>query len=330
MAPQRRRRLFPSRGNGQQQSPLHAGSRALPVDDGEGPPRPRLESATPPGAARQSFRRNRNILLARSNRVSRGWRGARKACLLHGTPASAITAPAPPFRSVSLRPGCNFCACDAHKSLREVAIRRPAPPAQSDLKDYSAWRNGLPKENRYGRSVWTGWVPCWTGRTDSEIKTHPQRVGFCVALVPAGLSATSLRPAPRRAKHGASDRNSCRTIRNVKRYVSPGGLLGLSLPSPFGSATFAALSPLIKNAPGVFVEPPYNGGSNTLEEAINKKARPKKSGRAFLFIWRPLGDSNPRYRRERAVSWASRRRGRVAEELVELGGIEPPTSTMPL
>ena len=25
--------------------------------------------------------------------------------------------------------------------------------------------------------------------------------------------------------------------------------------------------------------------------------------------WRPLGDSNPRYRRERAVSWASRRRG---------------------
>ncbi len=26
--------------------------------------------------------------------------------------------------------------------------------------------------------------------------------------------------------------------------------------------------------------------------------------------WRPLGDSNPCYRRERAVSWASRRRGR--------------------
>src|SRR5690554_1224333 len=25
--------------------------------------------------------------------------------------------------------------------------------------------------------------------------------------------------------------------------------------------------------------------------------------------WRPLGDSNPCYRRERAVSWASRRRG---------------------
>src|SRR5690606_41069965 len=28
--------------------------------------------------------------------------------------------------------------------------------------------------------------------------------------------------------------------------------------------------------------------------------------------WRPLGDSNPCYRRERAVSWASRRRGRVS------------------
>ena len=28
--------------------------------------------------------------------------------------------------------------------------------------------------------------------------------------------------------------------------------------------------------------------------------------------WRPLGDSNPCYRRERAVSWASRRRGRIS------------------
>ena len=28
-------------------------------------------------------------------------------------------------------------------------------------------------------------------------------------------------------------------------------------------------------------------------------------------IWRPLGESNPCYRRERAVSWATRRRGRI-------------------
>ena len=30
---------------------------------------------------------------------------------------------------------------------------------------------------------------------------------------------------------------------------------------------------------------------------------------SFIREWRPLGDSNPRCRRERAVSWASRRRG---------------------
>ena|SRR5438105_2410082 len=29
--------------------------------------------------------------------------------------------------------------------------------------------------------------------------------------------------------------------------------------------------------------------------------------RNFLILWRPQRDSNPRYRRERAVSWASRR-----------------------
>src|SRR5579883_2361917 len=35
-----------------------------------------------------------------------------------------------------------------------------------------------------------------------------------------------------------------------------------------------------------------------------------KIGPKKLENWRPLGDSNPCYRRERAVSWASRRRGR--------------------
>jgi hypothetical protein len=46
---------------------------------------------------------------------------------------------------------------------------------------------------------------------------------------------------------------------------------------------------------------------------------------------RPQGDSNPCYRRERAMSWASRRWGPDADRmiLVELGGIEPPTSCMP-
>ena len=38
------------------------------------------------------------------------------------------------------------------------------------------------------------------------------------------------------------------------------------------------------------------------------KAAARKSRR--LFYWRPQGDSNPRYRRERAMSWASRRWGR--------------------
>jgi hypothetical protein len=56
--------------------------------------------------------------------------------------------------------------------------------------------------------------------------------------------------------------------------------------------------------------------------------------------WRPQGDSNPCYRRERAMSWASRRWGPSPKhdreskhnsliKLVEPGGIEPPTSCMP-
>ncbi len=53
-----------------------------------------------------------------------------------------------------------------------------------------------------------------------------------------------------------------------------------------------------------------------------------------LCHWRPQGDSNPRRRRERAVSWASRRWGqeRILTRLrmVEPGRIELPTSTMPL
>src|SRR5687767_13224392 len=36
---------------------------------------------------------------------------------------------------------------------------------------------------------------------------------------------------------------------------------------------------------------------------------PQPRGRAVS--WRPQGDSNPRYRRERAMSWASRRWGRT-------------------
>src|ERR1700739_3141092 len=40
-------------------------------------------------------------------------------------------------------------------------------------------------------------------------------------------------------------------------------------------------------------------------------------------MWRPQGDSNPCYRRERAMSWASRRWGREsASPLASLGGAE--------
>jgi hypothetical protein len=54
-------------------------------------------------------------------------------------------------------------------------------------------------------------------------------------------------------------------------------------------------------------------------------ALPRKGG---VKDWRPQGDSNPRYRRERAMSWASRRWGRT-KNLVEPDGIEPSTSCMP-
>ena len=63
----------------------------------------------------------------------------------------------------------------------------------------------------------------------------------------------------------------------------------------------------------------------------------KKARRSGLFLrWRPQGDSNPRRYRERVMSWASRRWGRVAcqrlmrrHRLVEPAGIEPATSYMP-
>ncbi len=38
--------------------------------------------------------------------------------------------------------------------------------------------------------------------------------------------------------------------------------------------------------------------------------RPRYSANSFRNTWRPVRDSNPRCRRERAVSWASRRTGR--------------------
>ena len=39
---------------------------------------------------------------------------------------------------------------------------------------------------------------------------------------------------------------------------------------------------------------------------------PDMPGEVITFVreWRPVGDSNPCYRRERAASWASRRTGR--------------------
>ena len=59
----------------------------------------------------------------------------------------------------------------------------------------------------------------------------------------------------------------------------------------------------------------------------------------IIVIWRPQGDSNPCYRRERAMSWASRRWGPIRQlrrhaqcrnrSVVEVSGIEPLTSCMP-
>ena len=56
-----------------------------------------------------------------------------------------------------------------------------------------------------------------------------------------------------------------------------------------------------KFAPGEFVEPCAQARRVLIpvKSQINEKARTR---RAFSFIWRPLGDSNPCCRRERAVS----------------------------
>ncbi len=37
------------------------------------------------------------------------------------------------------------------------------------------------------------------------------------------------------------------------------------------------------------------------------------------YVWRPQGDSNPRYRRERAVSWAGLDDGDVGFRIVDFG-----------
>ena len=52
------------------------------------------------------------------------------------------------------------------------------------------------------------------------------------------------------------------------------------------------------------------------------KKGPPTPRRSFLFYWRPLGDSNPRRRRERAVSWAGLDEG----DMVSRVGVEPTTT----
>ncbi len=52
------------------------------------------------------------------------------------------------------------------------------------------------------------------------------------------------------------------------------------------------------------------------------KKAPEKKFSPGLSVWRPLGDLNPRRRRERAVSWAGLDEGDVVSRV----GVEPTTT----
>jgi hypothetical protein len=56
----------------------------------------------------------------------------------------------------------------------------------------------------------------------------------------------------------------------------------------------------------------YTGCVEELSSAAGESARMgHRATLRYCFYWRPQGDSNPCYRRERAMSWASRRWGRT-------------------
>lgn len=60
----------------------------------------------------------------------------------------------------------------------------------------------------------------------------------------------------------------------------------------------------------------FSACSGLLKSGILKLTSPPVSESPYSFPphpWRPLGDSNPRYRRERAMSWATRRWGRIVK-----------------
>ena len=102
-------------------------------------------------------------------------------------------------------------------------------------------------------------------------------------------------------------------------------------PSLFSSAGQLRMNPTLAGLCPASRATPAASGSTLYASCNNRHAVPNPMT-PLNMKWRPLGDSNPCYRRERAMSWATRRRGRksLQENLVEPGGIEPPTSTMPL
>ena len=67
--------------------------------------------------------------------------------------------------------------------------------------------------------------------------------------------------------------------------------------------------------PAGWLKPPFRGRGPLAQVAtppeVERQIKSPGSFEPGLFIWRPLGESNPCYRRERAVSWATRRRGRI-------------------
>src|SRR5689334_18663991 len=86
---------------------------------------------------------------------------------------------------------------------------------------------------------------------------------------------------------------------------SPTCDLPIAPPSEQGSPQ----GPAFVREPNALAPPSPAGLFLYAKEVRTFPVRPSAALENWRKSWRPQGDSNPRYRRERAVSWASRRWG---------------------
>jgi hypothetical protein len=172
-----------------------------------------------------------------------------------------------------------------------------------------------------------GSAPFAVSLRDTQMPTtKPRREGTLRQLPPGGADPANELPL--------GSANESTKSRSSRRRTAPGPHRG------WGACTVRRRLALVRHARKP--RPQRGRGARGYRSRSKRSALTDLGPRTHnsLILWRPQGDSNPCYRRERAMSWASRRWGleiRYNRQsgrnsliiLVEPGGIEPPTSCMP-